>query len=200
MGTTKALLRLPSGEALVARAAHALVAAGTIPVLVGRAGPEVIAAAAEGLPPALLPLRVIDDARASSGPLGGLVALLEAALAAADPVVVALACDMPGIGAALLARLVAAPPAAVVAPRRGDHWEPLCARYDARRVHPVASARLAAADLALQGLLRAVATIELDRAPGPRDDDASRAALADEAFDDVDTAGDAARRGIAGAP
>jgi molybdopterin-guanine dinucleotide biosynthesis protein A len=37
---------------------------------------------------------------------------------------------MPRLSADLVRRLVEAPPAPVVAPRRGDLWEPLFARYE----------------------------------------------------------------------
>jgi molybdopterin-guanine dinucleotide biosynthesis protein A len=37
---------------------------------------------------------------------------------------------MPGLSAELVRHLLEAPPALVVAPRRGNVWEPLFARYD----------------------------------------------------------------------
>jgi molybdopterin-guanine dinucleotide biosynthesis protein A len=56
---------------------------------------------------------------------------------------VAVACDMPALTAELVRRLVVAPPAPVVAPRRNDSkrgllWEPLFARYDSAIVLPIA--------------------------------------------------------------
>jgi len=147
MGRAKGLLRGPSGEALVVQIAERLRAAGVTPVLVG-VRPEY---AGVGLP-------AIADARAGAGPLGGLVALLEAA--GTQPAL-AVACDMPWVDAPLLARLVSAPPAAVVAPRDSGRWEPLCARYDPAAVLALARDRLAHDQLALQGLLDAVGATPL---------------------------------------
>ena len=92
------------------------------------------------------------------GPLGGLVALLRHAEGHSS-YVIALACDMPYLDASTLRGLVAAcargAAHAVVAPRRGSVWEPLCAAYEVARVLPVAEPRLAAGALGLQGLLDA---------------------------------------------
>jgi molybdopterin-guanine dinucleotide biosynthesis protein A len=166
-GVPKALLRLPSGETLLERAVRVAREAGLEPVLVG----SVEGARAEGV-------RALADAAHSRGPLGGLVALLEAAEGAP---VVALACDMPRVDAALLGRIASeAPGAAVLAPRRNGLWEPLCARYDSARVWALAAARLAAGDLALQRLLAAASAVPL--------------VVENEALlEDVDTLDDAAR-------
>jgi molybdopterin-guanine dinucleotide biosynthesis protein A len=85
------------------------------------------------------------------GPLGGLLSLLRRA----DPApAFALACDMPFVSRSLLARLLGASGRApIVAPRRGDRWEPLCARYDPARVLPLARKLLASEDHSLQRLL-----------------------------------------------
>jgi molybdopterin-guanine dinucleotide biosynthesis protein A len=101
---------------------------------------------------AALGLEALCDEPAAIGPLGGLVALLRRA---AGGHALALACDMPFVTSALLARLISAPVAPVVAPRRGDRWEPLCALYDAAAVLPLALARATGADHSLQRLLEA---------------------------------------------
>lgn len=153
-GIAKGLLPAPDGTgSLVARLAGLAGALGAEVVLVGQRSEY-----------AALALPVLPDAAPDAGPLGGLVALL--ALAGERPAV-ALACDLPFLDAAYLTRLLAAPPAPVVAPRR-DRWEPLAARYDAAAVLPLARARLAAGELALQGLLDAAGAVPL--APSVGDD------------------------------
>jgi molybdopterin-guanine dinucleotide biosynthesis protein A len=143
-GAPKGLLAAPDGTGpLVARTAGLARALGCTVVLVG-ARPEYTAL---GIP-------MIEDAMLDRGPLGGLVALLEAA---GDHVAIALACDLPRVERAVLAALIDAPQGApIVAPRRDERWEPLFARYDPPRVLPSARARLANDELALQGLLDAV--------------------------------------------
>ncbi len=146
-GVPKGLLRAPDGETIVAHVARAMRDAGLEPVLVGKR------AEYEGVG-----VRSIADA-ADAGPLGGLVALLDAARG--EPVV-AIACDMPYVSAELVRKLATAPDAPVVAPRRDGRWEPLFARYDASRVLDVAKARCARGELALQGLLDQVGARVLD--------------------------------------
>jgi molybdopterin-guanine dinucleotide biosynthesis protein A len=61
---------------------------------------------------------------------------------------------MPFVSRALVGRLLAAPAdAPIVAPRRDARWEPLCARYEASRVLPLAVARAASPHRSLQRLL-----------------------------------------------
>jgi molybdopterin-guanine dinucleotide biosynthesis protein A len=106
-----------------------------------------------------LGLPMIPDAAPQAGPLGALVALLER-VEAGDAI--ALACDMPHVTEAMLARLATHEPGAVaVAPRSDDRWSPLFARYDAARVLPLARARLASGSRALQALLDAIGASEL---------------------------------------
>ncbi|MET0344188.1 MAG: molybdenum cofactor guanylyltransferase [Polyangiales bacterium] len=130
-GTPKGLLPAPdTGEALVVRLARIGAEAGLEPVLVGSAEPYA----------ALVPtLRRLPDAPAGIGPLGGLMALLDAS---APAQALAVACDMPFVSRELLVRVATAPLAAdVLAPRTGDRWQPLCARYDAGALRgPVATA------------------------------------------------------------
>ena len=75
-----------------------------------------------------LGVRVIADAVADAGPLGGLYTAL---LDAAHDRVLVLACDLPFVTAALLQRLVAESGAGqqvdAVVPRSGRGLEPLCA-------------------------------------------------------------------------
>jgi molybdopterin-guanine dinucleotide biosynthesis protein A len=118
---------------------------------------------------ARLGLAAIADAVPASGeraegPLGGLVGLLESE---GDAVVVALACDMPYLTRALLARLLAFDREAVaVAPREGGDtgatvWSPLFARYHAAHAAPVARAILDAGERSLRAVLASLSTSEL---------------------------------------
>ncbi len=112
---------------------------------------------------ARLGLEIVRDAVEGTGPLGGLVALLEHA--GARPVV-ALACDLPFVDGPLLTRLAGESPEAVVlAPRREQRWEPLAARYLARVALPVAKQRLQARELSLWALCEALNARELTLDP-----------------------------------
>jgi molybdopterin-guanine dinucleotide biosynthesis protein A len=73
---------------------------------------------------------------------------------------------MPFVSVGLVERLVAAPDAAIVAPRRNGVWEPLCARYDAQQVLPCALRRVAAGRYSLQSLLEEVGAAPLSLEPG----------------------------------
>ena len=152
-GAVKGLLAAPGGEVtLVERWRRMLAALGVEVVLAG----QHVAYASLGL-------EMIADEPPGIGPLGGLVGLLRRAGTARA---LAFACDMPFVSARLVGRLIAAPPAAVIAPRRGDHWEPLCARYDAPRVLPHALRRVAAKEHRLQPLLDEVGAVALSPEPG----------------------------------
>lgn len=156
MGTPKALLASPHGDGNLAEHAVALLRACCDDVvLVGARAPL----GDLGVP-------TLADARADSGPLGGLVSLLRVA---GDRTVIAVACDMPYVTPALLACLVAAPPCVALAPRDAGRWEPLFSRWTAAAL-PRAEAHLAAAQLSLQALLDALGAHEL-----PLDADARRA-------------------------
>lgn len=187
MGSPKALLRLPSGERLVDRALRVVAEAGLVPVVVGGAGLSSGDALGGDV---VTSVRVIDDDAGAQarGPLAGLVALLDEAARQAESAVIVVACDMPSVPVSLLSRLVAYDaPEAIVAPRRGEHWEPLCARYEVARVAPRARARLAAGSLSLRGLFEEVGAAALPLEAGD-----------EEALDDVDTVEQALRRGITG--
>jgi len=104
-------------------------------------------------------LRVIADAPAGIGPLGGLSGLLRARGTGS---VIALACDMPHLTISLLARLLhEAPEAAVLASRdAAGRWDPLCARYDASAALPVLADALADGVRSFQGLFARLAPTE----------------------------------------
>jgi molybdopterin-guanine dinucleotide biosynthesis protein A len=154
-GAPKGLLVAPDGRTLLDRWCAVLREAGVQVLLVGRH--EAYAS---------LDLETLDDDPAGIGPLGGLVALLKRAARTDGGQALALACDMPFVSTALIDRLIAAPPAAVVAPRRDGHWEPLCARYDATRVLPQALARVTTGRHKLQSLLDELDAVALHAKPG----------------------------------
>jgi molybdopterin-guanine dinucleotide biosynthesis protein A len=94
----------------------------------------------------------VGDEVAGAGPLAGLCGLLRTR---ADAQIIAVACDMPFVTAALLRRLAfAESDAPILAPRRDGRYEPLFARYDRARVLPLAERQLAGGDRSLQKLLR----------------------------------------------
>lgn len=149
MGSPKGLLEL-DGQPLVARWLGVFERLGVQAVLVG-VRPEYAHFAAEALP----------DNPPGVGPLGGLSALLEHAAARGFSEAVAVACDMPHVGDALLARLVSHPPAPAICARREGRWEPFFARYDVAHLRPLVAARLAEKRHDLQGLLALAGTAEL---------------------------------------
>lgn len=149
-GVAKGLLAGADGVPLVLRAARILEGLGIDAVLVGAhdAYGEI------GLP-------VLVDDPAAEGPLAGLLALL----AGGDAL--AIACDMPAFTSPAIDRLLAAPPAPIVAPRRlardlgREVWEPLFARYSAT-VLPVAKAFAGRGERKLQRLLDEAGAVRLD--------------------------------------
>lgn len=153
MGRTKGLLLEPGGSrTLVDRLLAETQAAfpGAPWFLVGRR-PEYDFDAA----------RFLDDAVPESGPLGGLVALTEAAPQCGCTQVLALGCDFPRLGASLLRRLGSeAEHAPVVAPWLDERWQPLVARYDAETA-PVLRAALTERRLSLQPLLHSLGCARL---------------------------------------
>jgi molybdopterin-guanine dinucleotide biosynthesis protein A len=146
-GAAKGLLTGPDGRPIIEHLRDVLTGAGLEVVLVGR-DPRYDA----------LQLQVVEDEPAGIGPLGGLIGLLRHA---GDRLAVVIGCDMPFVDAPLVSRLLGAPPAPVVAPRRGGRWEPLFARYDPEKVLPSARARASQGQRSLQGLLDAVGAQEL---------------------------------------
>jgi molybdopterin-guanine dinucleotide biosynthesis protein A len=146
-GRPKGLLAAPDGRPIVERWTAILRGLGLEVVLVG-----------DGRAYASLGLPGVDDEPPGIGPLGGLVALLRHA---SPRRALALACDMPFVSPSLVERLLVAPDAPVVAPRREGRWEPLCARYDSARVLPLAKAAAASPTHSLQRVLDAAGAIEL---------------------------------------
>jgi molybdopterin-guanine dinucleotide biosynthesis protein A len=138
-GHPKGLMHAPSGPTIVDRW-RALLDSLSVPAVLVGAHP---AYAHLGIP-------MVADDPVGIGPLGGLVALLRRA---GSGRALALAGDMPFVSRALVARLLSGGDAPVLAFRRGERWEPLCARYDAPRVLPIAVARAASGLHSLQGLL-----------------------------------------------
>lgn len=155
MGRPKGLLTGPDGRPLIERARLVLEAAGLRVLLVGRR-PEYAA----------VDLPQLKDAAPNAGPLAGLVALLEEG---AGGRVVALACDMPFVGAPDIEALLAHS-GVIAAPRREGRWEPLCAAYDSAHVLPVARRRLESGARSLQGLLEEVGATEVSLEPAHLDD------------------------------
>ncbi|MFZ5895292.1 MAG: molybdenum cofactor guanylyltransferase [Myxococcota bacterium] len=154
-GAAKGLLELPSGERLLDRLVAETRAA--LPdaniVLVG---------AADAYSNARLP--ALADQPAGIGPLGGLAALLADANNAADAhkagdaAAIALACDLPYVSRALITRLAhETPHALALAPRRGNVWEPLCARYAVAAL-PHVQAAIQANQRSLQRLFERLAS------------------------------------------
>lgn len=150
-GSPKGLRMLSTGETLVDRWRTLFDALGIPSTLVGRL-------------PAYAPRPMLDDAP-HAGPLGGLIALLRHALTTGTPRVLAVACDMPHVTPLLVTRLLEAPDAAAVAPRRDGRWEPMLARYDAARAREVAETRASRGELSLHGLLDALGAHELPLSP-----------------------------------
>jgi molybdopterin-guanine dinucleotide biosynthesis protein A len=95
-----------------------------------------------------LGLPIVADETAGQGPLAGILAAL---LAARAPYVLVVACDMPFLEAAPLARLRDAPEADV-AIAVGERPEPLCARYGRGCLAPIRR-RLAASERRATDLL-----------------------------------------------
>jgi molybdopterin-guanine dinucleotide biosynthesis protein A len=137
-----------------------------------------------GDPPADAPGRRCPD---GGGPACALRGLTAALAAASCERVLVVATDLPLVSADLLLALVAWPEADAVLPRDGDGLQPLCALYRRDTVLPVARARLAAGDLALRGLIDAVAVSTLGA------DDLARVDPAGTALANVNTPEDAAR-------
>lgn len=107
-----------------------------------------------------LGVRLVPDAIAGAGPLGGIYSAL---LDAAHERVLIIACDLPFITAALLERLVAESGQDVdaVVPRSSRGLEPLCALYTKRCATEMKN-RIETGALQVAGLLDAVRTRVLE--------------------------------------
>ncbi len=106
---------------------------------------------------AYAPRPAIQDEIQGIGPLGGLLALLRRA---GSGRALAVACDMPHVSAALVTRLVNAPAALAVAPRRAGRWEPLFGCYGGAAI-AIAERRAREGARSLQGLLDELGASEL---------------------------------------
>jgi molybdopterin-guanine dinucleotide biosynthesis protein A len=96
----------------------------------------------------------LDDDPPGVGPLGGVMALLEFAKQHAARSVLALTCDLPRIGRAVLARLAAeAPQAAALVTQQVGVRNPLIARYAVTAALPAARSALSAGSHSVQALL-----------------------------------------------
>ena len=167
-GVAKGLLKTPDSEATLVERLRAELAT-ALPdaelVLVGLAD----AYAAVGL-------RAVSDEPPGVGPLGGLVGLLAEAERRRAELVLALACDLPRIGAALLQRLASERPgqSALVA-LQGRIRNPLVARYAVAQALPAAREALRAGQRSLQAVLdrlgEGVATLSLTPAEAATLDD-----------------------------
>jgi molybdopterin-guanine dinucleotide biosynthesis protein A len=101
-------------------------------------------------PYAALGLRALSDEPSGIGPLGGLRALLRHVRQVGADAAVVLACDLPHLGVGLVRRLAAeSPEADFVAPRDGELWHTLVARYGTGALAAVDQS-LAVGDRALQ--------------------------------------------------
>jgi molybdopterin-guanine dinucleotide biosynthesis protein A len=132
-----------------------------------------------------LRLPIVPDAIAGAGPLGGLYTAL---IGARHDCVLVLACDLPFVTAALLARLAGGSDDAgidAVVPRTQRGLEPLCAIYH-RRCAAAARACIETGNLRMTALLAGLRVREL----GP---DASGSVEDGNVFENVNTPHDYAR-------
>ena len=112
---------------------------------------------------------VLSDQPEGVGPIGGLAALLVRS-GVHQRQAIALACDLPFVSAALIARLAThGPDALAVAPRPDGIWQPLCARY-APGALEVTERVIASGRRALHAVLDELGpqAVELPLAPGER--------------------------------
>jgi molybdopterin-guanine dinucleotide biosynthesis protein A len=153
-----------SGETILARTLRVIHEAGIEPVLVGEAA---------WLDEAAQRVRRIADRAPGAGPLAGLAALLDEAEDRGVDRVIAIACDMPYVTAALLARLVEADTTRAIVAPRGEReparWDALFARYERDRVSPVVHELLAARRLSLQAVFDRVEAEPLEVSGAERD-------------------------------
>lgn len=177
MGKHKGLLLVPGTaepilEALIRRGREA----GFDPVLVGEARPY--RGLAEGV-------TRLDDDPPGAGPLAGLHAALRHAVETGRSELVAVACDMPFVSTEALTEVRNHQSgAAVVAPRRAPDapWEPMLARYDARRLPDTLADAISRGERSFQKLF---ASIEVEALP--------LSAAVERALEDWDCPADIAR-------
>ena len=158
MGSNKALVEV-DGVAMGSRVARALRDAGCSPVLAYGGDPDVLAP---------LGLDVRPDRYPATGPLGGVLGLLESlAGEGPDAVVVVAACDLPSLRGDVLHALidaVRADPAVEVAVARTSQIEPACATWRvsaARRLHQL----YASGERALHAAIGQLRSVEIQVDP-----------------------------------
>lgn len=153
-GVAKGLLRArPDGPSLVERLRTELERAcpNSQIVLVGQRTEY----AALGLP-------MLADTVNGIGPLAGLEALLLDARLNGAGHALAVACDLPFVGAELLRRLCVESPATLaLAPKQDGRWQPLCARYSVTEGLAVIDALRARGERALFRVLEELDATEL---------------------------------------
>jgi len=159
LGTPKGLLRPPASHlCLVERLVQELAAANLHEVVLVGAHQ---AYAALGLP-------IVLDSPVGRGPLAGLLGLVEHAQQHHTEFVLALACDMPKVDAALLRRLLESEADADAWVPRRARWEPLCARYRVAAVQSHLRRLLSTGQYRMTSLLQALGPrcveLALDRA------------------------------------
>ena len=144
LGADKRRLRLASGRGLLEATIQSVAAlADEVLVALGDDVANFAELASEGV-------RLIGDAPAGSGPLGGLVAGLAAAR---NDLVVAVACDLPYLNPELLRWLLSlAPGNDLVVPRRADGTLEMLHAVYRRNCLAVARSRVLAGQLRLSGL------------------------------------------------
>ncbi|MBI5535645.1 MAG: molybdenum cofactor guanylyltransferase [Deltaproteobacteria bacterium] len=147
-GIPKGLLKHPvESGSLVERALSMGRRVGSEVVLVGKHE------AYEGLG-----VRMLADAPAGVGPIGGLAALLAHA---GERDAIAIACDMPFVPIELVERLVATSGGAAVVPRRAGGLEPLCTLYRPDALRETLADAIARRSFSLQSVLARVELREL---------------------------------------
>ena len=158
MGRTKALIEV-DGVAMGLRVARALRDAGCSQVLAYGGDPEELAP---------LGLEVRPDRYPSTGPLGGVLGLLESlAVHVPDATVVVAACDLPSLRGEVLVSLVEslrADAGVDVAVARTSQIEPACAAW---RISAVEALRemYASGERALHGAIEQLESVEVDVDP-----------------------------------
>lgn len=145
-GVRKETLRAPSGETLHERWRAIFASLGMEAIDVGGSG-------------------LVDEGR-DAGPLGGVAALLAWA---GKREAITVACDMPFVTEAMIARLMQAPVKRVVAARREGRWEPFFAKWHPSAL-PTVRANVARGALSLQRTIDEVGGEEfaLDREDSQR--------------------------------
>jgi molybdopterin-guanine dinucleotide biosynthesis protein A len=118
-----------------------------------------------------LGLQTLTDDPAGIGPLGGLRALLCYARESGRSGALVFACDLPYVTAAFMARLAReAPHAHALAPRDGELWQALAARYAVASL-PVIEQTLASGERSFQRLFARLGehAVELELQPNEHD-------------------------------